>query len=220
MSAAYFLITCEHGGNRVPEPYRPLFRGMDRLLRSHRGYDPGALTIARELAGALRAPLFVSTTTRLLIDLNRSVGHPRLYSEATRKTPAEVRRRILERYYLPYRTEAQESGAAGRRVVHIASHSLAPELDGEIRDADVGLLYDPGRTGEVELCNRWRDLLRARAPQFKVRAATTPTPAAATASLPICGSASGRTSTPASNSNSIRGICSWATGIGAWFAAR
>jgi predicted N-formylglutamate amidohydrolase len=173
MRATCFLITCEHAGNRVPEAYRPLFRGMDRLLRSHRGYDPGALTIARELAGALRAPLFVSTTTRLLIDLNRSLGHPRLYSEATRNAPAEVRRRILERHYQPYRTKAQDSVAAavaaGRRVVHIASHSFTPELDGQIRDADVGLLYDPGRAGEVELCSRWRTLLRARAPQLKVR---------------------------------------------------
>jgi predicted N-formylglutamate amidohydrolase len=173
MRATRFLVTCEHGGNRVPAAYRPLFRGMDRLLGSHRGYDPGALTIARELAAALRAPLFVSTTTRLLIDLNRSLGHPRLYSEATRKAPAEVRRRILESYYLPYRAKAQDSiavaVAAGRRVVHIASHSFTPELDGQLRNADVGLLYDPGRAGEVELCSRWRALLRARAPQLKVR---------------------------------------------------
>ena len=82
------LITCEHGGNRVPPRYRPLFRGHQDLLSTHRGFDPGALAMARQLAKALRAPLFVSTTSRLLIDLNRSQGHPKLYSEATRPAPA------------------------------------------------------------------------------------------------------------------------------------
>ena len=78
------LITCEHGGNRIPPRYRPLFRGFEALLQTHRGFDPGALTMARELAKAFKAPLFVSTVSRLLVDLNRSIGHPRLYSEATR----------------------------------------------------------------------------------------------------------------------------------------
>ena len=42
-----YLITCEHGGNRIPPRYRDLFAGCEALLQSHRGYDPGALTLAR-----------------------------------------------------------------------------------------------------------------------------------------------------------------------------
>ena len=49
-----FLITCEHGGNRIPAPYRRLFRGQRALLDSHRGYDPGALVMAKALASGLR----------------------------------------------------------------------------------------------------------------------------------------------------------------------
>ena len=44
------LITCEHGGNRVPHAYRNLFASASRLLQSHRGYDAGALALAREIA--------------------------------------------------------------------------------------------------------------------------------------------------------------------------
>ena len=73
------VITCEHGGNRIPVPYRDLFRGQQRQLASHRGYDPGALVMGRALAAAFAAPLVVSTVSRLLVDLNRSVGHPRLH---------------------------------------------------------------------------------------------------------------------------------------------
>jgi predicted N-formylglutamate amidohydrolase len=169
----YFLITCEHGGKRIPPRYGSLFAGFEVLLRSHRGYDPGALTVARELAKALAAPLFVSTTSRLLIDLNRSIGHPRLYSEVTRDVPVALRREILEQRYLPYRNRVEthigEAIARGKRVIHLSSHSFTPVLDGAIRNADIGLLYDPARSGERELCRRWQTELRARAPALKVR---------------------------------------------------
>lgn len=169
----HYLITCEHGGNRIPPRYRHLFAGFEALLQSHRGYDPGALAMARELAKALSAPLFVSTTSRLLVDLNRSIGHPRLYSGATRSSPLALRREILEKYYLPYRNKVEahiaEAIARGSRVIHISSHSFTPELDGTIRNADIGLLYDPARRGEMELCRCWQRRIRTLAPQLKVR---------------------------------------------------
>ena len=77
-----FLVTCEHGGNRIPSSLQPLFRGYRALLATHRGFDPGALVMARQLATAFAAPLVTSTTSRLVVDLNRSIGHPRLYSPA------------------------------------------------------------------------------------------------------------------------------------------
>jgi predicted N-formylglutamate amidohydrolase len=35
------LITCGHGGNRIPEPYRALFHSRQALLSTHRRFDPG-----------------------------------------------------------------------------------------------------------------------------------------------------------------------------------
>jgi len=171
--ADHLLITCEHGGNRIPARYRPLFAGREALLQSHRGFDPGARILARELSRALAAPLYVSTTSRLLIDLNRSIGHPALYSEATRSAPATVRREILEKYYRPYRNKVEVHIAAaiagGSRLIHISSHSFTPVLDGAVRNADIGLLYDPARPGEVDLCRCWQARLKALAPEWKVR---------------------------------------------------
>jgi len=168
-----FLVTCEHGGNRIPEPYRRLFRGRDALLNSHRGYDPGALAMAKALASAFDAPLATSTISRLVIDLNRSIGHPRLFSAATRGALAGLRAQIVERHYLPYRAQVErlvtQSVSRGRRVIHISSHSFTPELDGKVRRADVGLLYHPGRHGEVALCARWKASLAALAPGLRVR---------------------------------------------------
>ncbi|SEN38216.1 Predicted N-formylglutamate amidohydrolase [Nitrosospira multiformis] len=169
----HFLISCEHGGNRIPPRYRPLFEGYEHLLHSHRGYDSGALGLAKKLAMALHSPLFAATTSRLLIDLNRSIGHPQLYSEATRNTPGAVRQEILKNHYLPYRTwvEANIADAirSGLRVIHISSHSFTPELNGEVRNTDIGLLYDPSRHLEQELCTRWRACLAAHVPDLRVR---------------------------------------------------
>lgn len=168
-----FVITCEHGGNRIPRQYRPFFRGFEHLLRSHRGYDRGALRMAKELAQALNASLFVSTTSRLLIDLNRSIGHPRLFSEATKGAPKSIRHEILARYYLPYRNQVEraiaEAVRQGRRVIHIAAHSFTPVLDGQVRHADIGLLYDPARAGERTLCCRWQASLKTRTPELIIR---------------------------------------------------
>jgi predicted N-formylglutamate amidohydrolase len=167
------VLTCEHGGNRIPPAFRPLFAGFETLLQTHRGHDPGALALARELAAALAAPLFFSTTSRLLVDLNRSQAHPRLYSEATRGAPPALRRQILERHYLQYRGRVEahvaDAVARGARVIHISSHSFTPVLDGDVRNADIGLLYDPARPGEVDLCRRWQAMLEAGAPALKVR---------------------------------------------------
>jgi predicted N-formylglutamate amidohydrolase len=167
------LITCEHGGNRIPACYRSLFHGYHALLDTHRGYDPGALVMARALARAFRAPLVTSTTSRLLIDLNRSIGHPQLFSAATRSAPAKFRAKVVEQHYRPYRAQIErlvrQSVSRGRRVIHISSHSFTPELDGKVRRADVGLLYHPGRHGEAELCARWKASLAAFAPELRVR---------------------------------------------------
>jgi predicted N-formylglutamate amidohydrolase len=167
------MITCEHGGNRVPARYRDLFGGLAAVLETHRGLDLGALVLARELAAAFGAPLIASTVTRLLVDLNRSVGHPGLHAAPVRECAAGVREQILAAHYRPYRAEAEaevrKAMARGRRLVHVSAHSFTPVLDGQVRTADVGLLYDPRRAGEVQLCAHWKASLAALAPGLRVR---------------------------------------------------
>ena len=100
--------------------------------------------MARDLASKLGAPLVVSDVSRLLVDLNRSIGNSRLHCDAIWHAAAWQRREILERYYIPYRTEAEQRLVAAiendYRVVHVSSHSFTPELDGRLRNADIGLL--------------------------------------------------------------------------------
>lgn len=167
------IITCEHGGREVPPPYAAQFAGHAELLESHRGWDPGALELAREMAAALNAPLYAATTTRLLIDLNRSIGHRQLYSEATRSLSRRERQAIVLQHYRPHRDAVEGAVArlvaAGARVIHIASHSFTPVMGGVVRSADVAWLYDPKRAGEPALARRWMKALAQRAPALRLR---------------------------------------------------
>ena len=172
-TAIAWVISCEHGGNRIPPRYRALFRSAQWSLDSHRGYDRGALAMAKTLARALRAPLVASTVSRLLVELNRSPSHARLYSGVMRRAPADARSAAFERYYVPYRKALEASVARacsrGAHVVHLSSHSFTPRLRGVVRAADIGLLYDPARPSETMFCEGWQRALRARAPELRVR---------------------------------------------------
>jgi predicted N-formylglutamate amidohydrolase len=162
LRAVELIVSCEHGGNRIPPPYRALFRHARALLASHRGYDPGALELAREFARALSARLFYSTVSRLLVELNRSLGHRQSFSAFV---PKQLRDELVTRYYRPYRAQLEATVAdairRGRRVVHLSCHSFTPRLAGVRRSADVGLLYDPRRGSERSLCAEWKSTLEA-----------------------------------------------------------
>lgn len=167
------LLSCEHGGNLVPDPWLPLFLGQEVLLASHRGYDIGIAGFARWLAGQLQAPLYLAEVTRLLVELNRSPGHPGLYSEFSRTLTRDERQRLLEEHYHPYREAVtrriEQMLEAHRRVCHVSLHSFTPELHGEVRNADVGLLYDPQRPGEKTFCLNWQENMARRDEGWRVR---------------------------------------------------
>jgi predicted N-formylglutamate amidohydrolase len=167
------LLTCEHGGNRIPARYRRFFGAAGAALAGHEGADLGALQVARLLAARLDAPLIGSTVSRLLVDLNRSVGHPRLFSRFSAQLPAEAQGEVIDRYYLPHRNAVEdwigERIDRDTRVVHVGVHSFAPRLRGRVRNADVGLLYDPARRLESALCREWAGAIAGDPTALRVR---------------------------------------------------
>ncbi|MEX1042718.1 MAG: N-formylglutamate amidohydrolase [Pirellulaceae bacterium] len=167
------LITCEHGGNDVPPDYAAWFAGHEELLETHRGYDPGTLTLSRELAKGLGAKFFYSTVTRLLVDLNRCPTSRSLLSEVTRDRTREEREDLLKGYYHPYRREVRDwigqEIEAGRQVLHLGIHSFTPELHGKIRRADLGLLYNAAHPLEKKFCDQWHPALAQLLPTATIR---------------------------------------------------
>ena len=167
------LITCEHGGNRIPPRYRRLFAPHRALLDSHRGWDPGALTAARRLSKALGAPLIEHTVSRLLVDLNRSEHHHALFSQMTRALPAGERARILDEVYRPYRTRviAEIEGA-----IHAADASFTCRRTRSCRcstaneGAPTWRCYTTRRArSEKMFCQKWLAAMKRQLPELALR---------------------------------------------------
>lgn len=163
------LITCEHAGNHVPAEFQSLFEGKEEILSSHLGWDPGALEIAQHLASTLSAPLYYALTTRLLIETNRSLHHPELFSEFTKHLSTEQKQELIHRYYLPYREPIEsfirKSTTPG---LHLSIHSFTPSWKGESRTTDIGLLFDPARTAEVNFCTNLHSGLCKAFPELTI----------------------------------------------------
>lgn len=168
-----FIVTCEHAGHVVLDPWKPLFAGAEDVLRSHRGWDPGAARIARALAGRLSVEPHLHLPTRLLVDVNRSLDHPACFSEWTSALDDDARAELVERIYRPHRAAVERAVAAAIEArgvcAHIAVHTFTPVLDGVEREADIGLLFDPKRPFECELVDAWRAGILARDRDLRVR---------------------------------------------------
>lgn len=167
-----WVISCEHGGNEIPAAYAAHFEAAESLLNSHRGWDPGALALYRKLQ-PLADFSHSATTSRLLVELNRSRHHPSLFSVFSKKLDEASRGQVLEQYYFPYRHKLEaaikEYIGQGDEVVHLSIHSFTPVLEGEVRNADFGLLYDPGREREKKFCASWKELLLQQLPGYRLR---------------------------------------------------
>jgi predicted N-formylglutamate amidohydrolase len=167
------VVTCEHAGNLVPDKYRPLFREQGKLLQTHQGYDIGAFPVFASLAGEEVNASFFAEKSRLLVDLNRSLHSPELFSVITASLPPAEKEELLRGIYYPYRTAVESKikqwGDAGHRVVHLSVHSFTPVLEGEERQAEVGLLFDPNRDMEKIFCEKWRALLLEEDPGLIIK---------------------------------------------------
>lgn len=167
------IVTCEHGGNKIPQPYRHQFKKHATVLNTHRSYDLGAMQTARLMARRFNAPLFAADTSRLLVDLNRSLGHPQLFSRMTRCLTDRQKVQILRDFYAAHRNPIEDAVrkaiVSGLTVLHVACHSFTPILKGCVRPMHIGLLYDPRREAEKTLCRSWKRSMLEIEPDLKIR---------------------------------------------------
>jgi predicted N-formylglutamate amidohydrolase len=164
------IISCEHAGNVVPAAYTYLFEGLEDVLLTHRGWDPGALEIASSLSTECHVPLFKCETTRLLVEPNRSLSSDSLFSEFSQALNLQEREDALQRYYHPHRnTIEQLIRGSQKRTVHLSIHSFTPVWNGVSREVDIGLLFDPDRKSEAEFCRLYAAGIEDHLPAFSVR---------------------------------------------------
>lgn len=141
----------------MPESYKHLFAQYPDVLLTHRGYDIGALELAKWLADECKSPLIFSTTTRLLVELNRSLHSRSLFSSFSEVLSRKEKEAVLRLFYFPYREKVTEyiknCLQNDKKVLHLSIHSFTPILHGKKRKADMAFLYDSQRKLEKEICH-------------------------------------------------------------------
>ncbi len=164
------VLSCEHASWRLPSD---VDLGVPRdVLTSQASWDHGALEIATALSDEVRLPVHTGAFSRMFVDLNRAADHPDVIPSRSygADVPGNValtageRAGRLARFHAPYWDAIRRDVAAGLAdrgaVLHLSSHSFAPELDPANRAFDCGVLYDPAHAFEAELAEQLLAALR------------------------------------------------------------
>ncbi|MEQ9424649.1 MAG: N-formylglutamate amidohydrolase [Cyclobacteriaceae bacterium] len=166
-----YIITAEHCGNQIPARYQQLFKGAEEVRNSHRGWDPGTKEVATQLAKYLGINPYLHEVSRLLVEINRSIGHPQLFSEFTRNLPIDKLESIKRQFYHPHRSlveAAIREQLGDAPVIQLSIHSFTPVWEGHERPTDIGLLFDPKRKIEAKICESLAAKLGSHLPDLQV----------------------------------------------------
>lgn len=147
------LLLCDHASRKVPLALGDL--GLEAAsFERHIAYDIGAEAVSRRLSAHLDAPLVVAGFSRLVIDLNRPVGHPESIVEEIDGTPIpanqaldeSARRRRITELFEPYHGAVNRTLArlreAGAPPAIFSVHSFSPGYGATPRPWDVGVLWN------------------------------------------------------------------------------
>jgi predicted N-formylglutamate amidohydrolase len=205
MRQPFIILTCEHASHRVPSAFKKEFRGQKAILLSHRGWDEGALPVAKTLSRKLSAPLISGHYSRLVIDLNRSSKSKAAFSPYTQNLSAKQKQKVIESIHEPFRNKTQmqiekiihgslgpgkdkgftlptktrpihpprkrslSSPSATHSVFHLSIHTFTPSLNGEVRNCEIGILYDPKRKNEALFAKNLKQTLKNHFQGIRVR---------------------------------------------------
>jgi predicted N-formylglutamate amidohydrolase len=168
-----FFLSCEHGGYQIPDRYQHLFANRQEVLESHKGWDIGALELFNSMKHFPVHFSSYSEISRLLIELNRSLHKRSLFSAFSKNLSEVEKQTILKEYYWPFRSLFVEKIAEvvdyNHEVFHVSVHSFTPVLNGVVRNADIGLLFNPSHGREKEFAVHWNSILSGMFPHLKVR---------------------------------------------------
>ncbi len=148
-----FLLVCDHAGRGVPASLGDMGVAASDWDR-HIAWDIGAAGVCAGLAPVLGATCIVQTYSRLVIDCNRTPGHPTSIPPASDGTsipanaglaPEAAARRVAEifaPYHAAIEAELDRRAAAGAASVLVAMHSFTPVFAGVARPWQAGVLHN------------------------------------------------------------------------------
>ena len=163
-----WLLTCEHGGRRLPRRLGDL--GLEpAAFARHIAWDIGAFGVATGLAKALDAPLVHQLYSRLVVDCNRPPDRPSFIPELSEATAIPGNRGLddaarmarREGIWQPFQ-DAVAAAVEGRSGL-LAIHTFTDVYLGVARPWHVGFLHGLGRRLAHHLHDHFASLPRIEA---------------------------------------------------------
>ena len=167
------MLTCEHASNRLPAAFKKAVPA--EVLKTHRAYDIGAAQVFRKLVKFAKPEFSCEGKySRLFVDLNRTLTNKSAFSEyyeALDKATVAKAKAQATAYWNEYRAAIEKfvKANAKKEIIHLGIHSFTPELNGKVRNTDIGILYDPSRPKECELAQVIKAEIKRLHPEMKVR---------------------------------------------------
>ena len=143
------VVICEHASAYIPAEFDNL--GLaDEMLLSHVVWDPGAMSLAEEIAERLDATLIAAKTSRLVYDCNRPPRAPDAIPARSEvvdvpgnaNLSADQKAERVKAYYEPFHTAVAEIIAGIENPILVTVHSFTPIFHGNLRDVEIGILHD------------------------------------------------------------------------------
>ena len=162
------ILTCEHASNKLPAAFRSAV--PTEVLKTHRAYDIGALAVFRKLVKFAKPEFYCEGKfSRLFVDLNRTITNKSAFSDYLRNDEKAKAQATI--YWTEYRTAIEKfvKATPKKEIIHLGIHSFTPELNGKVRNIDIGILYDPSRPKECELAQVIKAEIKRLHPEMKVR---------------------------------------------------
>ena len=162
------ILTCEHASNKLPAAFKSAVPA--EVLKTHRAYDIGALAVFRKLVKFAKPEFHCEGKySRLFVDLNRTLTNKSAFSDYLRgnaKAKAQA-----SAYWKEYRAAIEKfvKANAKKEIIHLGIHSFTPILNGNVRNTDIGILYDPSRPQECAYARVIKDEIKRLYPAMKVR---------------------------------------------------
>ncbi|MCQ8241231.1 N-formylglutamate amidohydrolase [Rhizosaccharibacter radicis] len=147
------LLVVDHAGRAVPQALGDLGVAPPDFER-HIAWDIGAMGVTRRLGQALDATIVAQRYSRLVIDCNRTPGHPTSIAPISDGTavPANTApgaagaarrvREIFDPYHREIGRQLDRIAGRGERPVLVAMHSFTPVMRGVARPWHAGVLFN------------------------------------------------------------------------------
>jgi len=147
------LLVCDHATNRIPKRLGGL--GVSAVdLETHFALDIGAANVTRIMSASLSLPAVLSCYSRLVVDCNRRLDDPtafppyfeEIFVPGNQGLDHDDRQARADALYWTYhravRNQLTALEAHAQAPAMLAIHSFTPQLNGQQRPWEIGILWD------------------------------------------------------------------------------